>query len=132
MISAAALLTFAARPIGKAALIALGIGALIAIGGLGAWCAGATVQSMVEDAAATAKAERDAHWRAEIAEANAKVAQAEAAQARAAIEADKSIKAAERGREDALKELEAKNAALAGGDRRGLGRARVRLLNHAR
>ncbi|WP_156332467.1 hypothetical protein [Rhodopseudomonas sp. AAP120] len=127
-----ALASFLARPISKAALVALGVAGLVAIGGLGAWCAVATVHNMVEDAAAAAKAERDAHWRAEIAEANAKAARAEAEQARAAMAAEASIKSAEKGREDALKELEKQNAALADGDRRGLGRARVRLLNKAR
>ena len=132
MISLAALAGFAARPIGKAALIAFGLAALVAIGGLGAWRAAATIRGMVSEAAATAKAERDAHWRAEIAEANAKVAHAEAEQARAAMAAETSIKAAEKGREDALKDLETQNAALSDGDRRCLGRARVRLLNQAR
>lgn len=132
MISLAALAGFAARPIGKAALIALGFAALVAIGGLGAWRAAATIRGMVDDAAATAKAERDAHWRAEIAEANAKVARAEAEQARAAIDAEGRIKASETAREDARKELEKQNAALSDGDRRCLGRARVRLLNKAR
>lgn len=131
MISLAALAGFAARPIGKAALIALGVAALVAIGGLGAWRAAATISTMVDEAAATAKAERDAHWRAEIAEANVKVARAEAEQARVAMAAETSIKAAEKGREDALKDLEKQNAALSDGDRRCLGRARVRLLNHA-
>lgn len=121
-----------ARPVSKAALVALGMAGLVAIGGLGVWSAVAGVQSMVADAAATAKAERDAHWRAEIAEANAKAAAAEAAQARAAMAAEASLKTAERGREDALKELEKQNAALADGDRRCLSRSRVRLLNKAR
>lgn len=132
MISLAALAGFAARPIGKAALIAFGLAALVAIGGLGAWRAAATIRAMVSEAAATAKAERDAHWRAEIAEANAKVARAEAEQARAVMAAETSIKAAEKGREDALKDLETQNAALSDSDRRCLGRARVRLLNQAR
>jgi hypothetical protein len=131
MIPAAAV-AFLARPVGKAALIALAVAGLVATGGLGAWRAAAAFQAVVADAAASAKAERDAHWKAEIAEANVKVARAEAEQARAAMAADKDIKAAERRREDALKELEAKNAALAGGSRRGLGRDRVRLLNQAR
>ncbi|MBB5046774.1 ABC-type branched-subunit amino acid transport system substrate-binding protein [Rhodopseudomonas rhenobacensis] len=132
MISLAALTAVAARPIGKAALIALGIAGLLAIGGLGAWRAAATVQAMVDDAAATAKAERDAHWRSEIAEANVKVAQAEVEQARAAMTADTEVKAAETRREEALKELETKNATLADSGRCGLGRDRVRLLNNSR
>lgn len=132
MIPLATFTAWLARPIGKAALIAFGVATLLAIGGVGAWRAVAGVQTMVEDAAAAAKAERDAHWRAEIAEANVKVARAEAEQARAAAYADQSIRAAESGRENALKELEMKNAALADGDRRGLGRPRVRLLNQTR
>ena len=121
-----------AQPISKAALVALGIAGLLATGGLGAWRAVAGVQSMVEEAAATAKTERDAHWRAQIAEANVKVARAEADQARAAMASEAQIKTAERGREDALRELEKQNASLADGDRRCLGRSRVRLLNKAR
>ena len=108
------------------------IAALLGVAGLGAWRAVAGVQSLVADAAETAKAERDAHWRAEIAAANAKAAQAEADQARAAMAAESTMREAETARENALKELEMRNAALADGDRRCLGRSRVRLLNQTR
>ncbi len=108
------------------------IAALLGVAGLGAWRAVAGVQSMVAAAADTAKAERDAHWRAEIAAANAQAAQAEADQARAAMAADATMRAAETARENALKDLEMRNAALADGDRRCLGRGRVRLLNEPR
>lgn len=130
MIAAAA--AFFARPISKAAIVALGVAAMLALGGLGAWRAAAAFRAVVDQAVVSAKAERDAYWRAQISEANVKVARAEAEQARAASAADKTIRAAESSREDALKELEKRNAALADSGRCGLGRARVRLLNKAR
>lgn len=118
--------------LGRAAVIGIAISALVAVGGLGAWCAAAVIDSMVEDAATAAREERDARWRAEIEASNAAVARAQAAQAQAAIAADAEIRAAQGRLEDQLKDLEKANAALAGGSNCGLGRDRVRLLNSNR
>ncbi|BBF92375.1 hypothetical protein [Blastochloris tepida] len=112
----------------RVAMAALVISALIALGGLGAWRTAAVIDGWIE----AARAERDAHWRSEIERSNAAVARAQAAQAQAAMAADAEIKAAQDRLESELKDLETRNAALAGGDRCGIGRDRVRLLNGAR
>lgn len=106
--------------------------ALLALAGLGFWRGVAAIERLQAQAAASARAERDAHWRAEIAAANAHAERARAVQAQAvaAIEARAAGDAARLQTE--LKEMEAANAALAGGDRCGLERDRVRLLDGAR
>jgi membrane protein involved in colicin uptake len=105
---------------------------LLAVAGLGAWRAAAIVDGMAERAALAARAERDAAWKAQIEAANAAVARAQAEQAQSALRADAEVRAAQNRLDDELKELEKQNATLAGGDRCGLGRDRVRLLNGAR
>ncbi|SFD78149.1 hypothetical protein SAMN05428997_1587 [Bosea sp. CRIB-10] len=106
--------------------------ALLALAGLGFWRGVAVIERLQAQAAASARAERDAHWRAEIAAANALAerARAEQAQAVAAIEARAAGDA--RRLQTELNAMEAANAALAGGDRCGLERDRVRLLDGAR
>jgi hypothetical protein len=116
----------------RAAIALLIIAGLAAIGGLGAWRAAAVIDGMVVAAADAARAERDAHWRAEIEASNAAVARAQAAQAQAAMAADAEIKAAQGRLEDQLKDQEKANAALAETGDCGLGRDRVRLLNGGR
>ncbi|HEV2556824.1 MAG TPA: hypothetical protein VGV17_23990 [Bosea sp. (in: a-proteobacteria)] len=106
--------------------------ALLALAAFGFWRGMAAIDALEARAAAAAKAERDAHWRAEIAASNAAVAEAKAAQAVAAMTAEAAIRAAEAQFQTELNELETRNAALPDGDRRGLGRDRVRLLNGAR
>lgn len=94
------------------------------------WLTVKTVNGMVDDAVTRTVSERDAFWSAGIEAANKKAAEAEANQARYALnlERDTNVKL------DALrtqkKEREIKNARLPNGDRCGLGRDRVRLLSH--
>jgi len=113
-------------------LAALAVALLLALATLGAWRATSVLRAVIDGAAETARAERDAHWRAEIATANAAVERARAEQALAAVQADTVLRATEARFQTDLNELEKANAALAGGDRNGLGRDRVRLLNGAR
>lgn len=105
---------------------------LLALAGLGFWRGLVAIERLQAQAAEAAHAERDAHWRAEIAAANAQAerARADQAQAVATIEARAAGDAARLQAE--LNEMEKANAALAGGDRCGLERDRVRLLDGAR
>lgn len=94
------------------------------------WLTIKTVNGMIADAVASTVSERNAFWTAGIEAANRKAAEAEANQARRALdlERDTNVKL------DALRtqkqEREIKNARLPNGDRCGLGRDRVRLLSH--
>lgn len=110
----------------------LAVLALLALAGLGFWRGMVAIDAMEARAAATAKAERDAHWRAQIATSNALVEKARADQAVAAMAADEKLRAAAAEFETQLKDLESRNAELPHGDRIGIGRDRVRLLNGAR
>lgn len=105
---------------------------LLALAGLGFWRGMAAIERLQEKAAESARAERDAHWRVEISAANvqAERARADQAQAVAAIEARAAGDTARLQTE--LNEMEKANAALAGGDRCGLERDRVRLLDGAK
>lgn len=105
---------------------------LLAVAAIGFWRGLAEIAAMQERAAQAARDERDAHWTAELAKANAAVEQARAEQALVVgrLEAQATERAARFQTE--LKDLEKANAALAGGDRCGLERDRVRLLNGAR
>ncbi|KPH80534.1 hypothetical protein [Bosea vaviloviae] len=105
---------------------------LLALAGLGFWQGMAAIDAMELRAAATARAERDALWRAEIATSNALVEKARADQALAAMAADAKLRDAAADFETKLKDLEGRNAELPHGDRVGIGRDRVRLLNGAR
>ncbi len=106
--------------------------ALLAASALGFWRGMAAIDALEARAAASARSERDAHWRAEIAASNAAVANARAEQAVAALAAEAAVRAAETRLQTELNELETRNAALPDGDSRGIGRDRVRLLNGAR
>lgn len=116
----------------KPALAASALAALLALAGLGFWRGMVAIDALEARAAATAKAERDAHWRAQIAASNAEVANARAEQAVAAMTADAAMRAAEARFQTELNDLESRNAALPGGNSRGIGRDRVRLLNGTR
>lgn len=105
---------------------------LLALAGVGFWRGMVAIDAMEARAAAAATKARDAHWRAEIATSNALVEKARADQAEAAMRADATIREAESRHQTELKDLESRNAQLPDGDRRGIGRDRVRLLNGAR
>ncbi|MDR6102776.1 elongation factor P--beta-lysine ligase [Agrobacterium larrymoorei] len=89
-----------------------------------------TVNGMIGDAVTRTVAERNAFWTAGIEAANTKVAEAEARQARYALDLERDTNA----KLDALRirkeELETLNASLPNGGDCGLGRDRVRLLPH--
>ncbi|MBN8533857.1 MAG: hypothetical protein J0L51_07170 [Rhizobiales bacterium] len=74
-------------------VLGLVIAGLFAAAGLGFWRGMAAIERMVETARIEERASRDAHWRKEIAESNAK---AETERARQAVEAAASSAAAER------------------------------------
>lgn len=116
----------------RGAAIAIAIaGLLLVTAALFAW-GSLAIRGMVQDAAELAREARDAHWRAQIAEANAVVARAAIDQAAASARADAAAYAAETRLQTDLKTLETANAALTGGDRCGLDADRVRLLNGTR
>lgn len=106
--------------------------ALLALAGIGFWRGMVAIDAMELRAAETAKAERDAHWRAEISAANARAEAMRAAQALQAVEAEAAAGATVARLQTELNELEKRNASLPGGDACGLGRDRVRLLNGPR
>jgi hypothetical protein len=113
-----------ARPMIFAGLVLL----LLVVAGLGFWRGMAAIERLVATARAEATAARDAHWTAEIAKANAAVAEARAAQA-TAVAALESHALTEISRLSAqLTELETANAALPGAGACGIDRDRVRLL----
>jgi len=119
----------AAAPLIKLAII-LAIAAALALGAafLG-FKAAETFVGIIVDRVAAAVAERDAHWKSQIADANLKVALAVAAQATQAMQLNSELVAAREAARSAQEELEKKNAALPGGNDGGLDLGRVRLLN---
>lgn len=106
--------------------------ALLVLAASGAAWAAHSIRSAIADAAATARAEQDAKWRAEIEAANAAVARAQAEQARVAAAADAQIRDAQERLDAELRESEARNAALPNARGCGVGIDRVRLLNRSR
>jgi hypothetical protein len=117
-----------ALKLSRPVVIGLAIAGLLAVAGIGAWSAFATLRSALADARSAGKAEADAQWRAQIADSNAKVARAQAAQAVAVADAEARAAQERAAREEALTQLEKANAALPAGDACGLDRDRVRLL----
>lgn len=116
------------RPL-VAGLIVLG---LLLLASFGFWCGMAAIDRMEQRAADAARAERDAHWRAEIEQANAAVERVKAEQATRVAQIEVRT-AAEIARLNAeLDDLEKMNAALPNADACGLDRDRSRLLNGAR
>lgn len=110
-------------------LIALGCGALlVALAGL-AVTGLRTVNSMVETAAASARAERDNYWRAEIEKSNAATQAKIAENLRTTMAAQDAARDQVAAAEARAAELEKENAALPDNGAGGLSRERVRLLN---
>jgi hypothetical protein len=109
---------------GRAVLVAL----LVCLGGYWFMRGIGRIAAMVETARVEARAERDSHWRAEIAIANA-IAEAERARlATQAAAADSAARDAIARLEGQLTQLETANVALPGARACGLDRERVRLL----
>lgn len=107
----------------------LAIAALLALAGLGYWRGMTALDGMVAEARASAVAERDAHWRAEIAASNAEAERQRAEQAINAAAAQGAAQLRIAALTSELEQMEAANAGLPNGDACGLGRDRVRLLN---
>lgn len=116
----------------KAIAAVFALAALLALAGLGFWRGLVAIERMEETAAAAARQERDTHWRAEIARANAAVSAARAEQVLASARADTAARDAEGRFQEQLKQLEKNDAALAGGADLVLRRDRVRVLDGAR
>ena len=115
--------------VGKGVVIALSLAALLATAALAFWRGMAAIDSMVETARTSAIAERDAHWRGEIERSNAEVQKVRADQLQASIDIQTRAAGEIDRLQTALKDLEIRNAALPGGDRCGIDRDRIRLLN---
>lgn len=101
----------------RGVVIALVIGALYAAGGLGFWRGMKTIAQMVAASAEAGKAERDAHWRAEIEQSNAAVAREEARREAAAANASARAENEITGLRAALADLEKRNETMPGGAR---------------
>lgn len=114
--------------LGKAAIVALVCAVLLTVSGLAIWRGAAVLSGMVSSAAASARAERDAHWRAEIATSNAAVEHARTEQLQATVAAEAKAATAVARLRDELTQMEIANAALPNPDRCGLDHDRVRLL----
>ena len=124
-----ALLVRAAAPLVKVGVV-FAIGAGLALGAtLVGYKAADKLGAIIIDRVAAAVAERDAHWKGQIAEANVKAALAEAAQANQAMKLNSEISAAREAERMAQDQLETANAALPEDAAGGLSRERVRLLN---
>lgn len=107
-------------------LIVLGLIALAAAGIC--WACLATVDRLVGDARASAIAERDAHWEAEIARSEAATQAMIAEKLRETMAAQEAARAHVASVEAQLAQLETDNARLPDDGACGLGRDRVRLL----
>lgn len=102
--------------------------ALLAASTFFAWLSLSQLNDMVGQAVTLARSERDAQWKAQIADANRKVAEAEATQLRHAQQVEDDARAEVETVQKQLIELEKANAALPDSDG-GIRRDRVRLLN---
>ena len=115
--------------VGKGIVIAVALATLLAIAGLAFWRGMAAIDSLVEEARVAAIAGRDAHWRSEIERSNAEVQKVRADQLQASIDIQMRAAGEIDRLQTALTDLEIRNAALPGGDRCGIDRDRIRLLN---
>lgn len=113
----------------KAIAAAFLLAALFAAGGIGFWRGLVAIERMQADAAAGATRICNAGWETQIAKSNVAVAAARTEQALASARADAASRDVEGQVQARLKQLGEANAALPGGDRCGIGRDRVRLLN---
>lgn len=111
--------------------IAYAIGALVLVAAITngvAWSV-TSYRGALKDAAETGRKERDAHWQAEIAKHNQRVAEAKAEAERIAAAADRAARDAADRERHLLSELEKANAALPDAGAVGLSRDRVCLLD---
>lgn len=128
----AALLGKAAKPLLKIGIV-FAIGAALALGAaLVGLKAADLLTKLITDRIEAAVMANDLKWKAEIANANLKVALAEAAQANLAMTLNSELAAARETARLANEERKKANAALPGGSDGGLDVERVRLLNRGR
>lgn len=114
--------------LGVAGAVLVSVAVLLAAAALFAWLAVSQLNLLVNGAVATARSERDAQWKSQIAEANRKAAEAQTAQIRHAQQVDEQARLVVENAQKKLTELENANAALPD-DGGGIRRDRVRLLN---
>lgn len=117
--------------LGRGAIAALIVEALLAAAGLGSWGAVSGVRSYLATVAKAASDARDLHWRLQIAEANLAVQAARTEQALAVSRIEAVAAEENRALRDRVSELEKANADLAGFDDGGIDHGRVRLLNRS-
>lgn len=114
--------------IGRFGLVLLTVAGLASLAGLGAWRAMAIIAQLVTTARDEANIARDAHWRAEIALSNARVAEARLTQITVSQQLESAAAAEITRLKQEVNELEARNAAIPENSNCGLGSDRVRLL----
>ncbi len=112
----------------KAAMPLIVAGLMLLAAALIGWACLATVDRLVSEARASTKAERDAHWEAQIAKSEAKTQKLIADRLKETMAAQEAARAHVASVEAQLAQLETDNAALPDTDACGLGRDRVRLL----
>lgn len=105
------------------------LGAMVVAAFLLGWLALRTVDSIADKARASAVAERDAHWTAEIARSEEAKATFIAEKLKETMAAEAAARSEVAAYAAQLADMEAENAALPDGGACGLGRDRVRLLN---
>ena len=105
------------------------LGAMFVAALLLGWLALRTVDGIADKARASAVAERDAHWMAEIARSEEAKATFIAEKIKETMAAEAAARSEVAAYAAQLADMEAENAALPDGGACGLGRARVRLLN---
>jgi hypothetical protein len=107
---------------GVVALLLLAVAAIAAASGFHAW------RDSLAQARESGRIERDAHWKAEIANSNAAVSLAKMEAALGVAAAEARASADRLALSETIQQLEKANAALPNGDACGLGSDRVRLL----
>ncbi|SIQ24234.1 hypothetical protein SAMN05880590_102756 [Rhizobium sp. RU35A] len=103
--------------------------ALVAAAGFSCWLTLRVIDGMIDDARASAIAERDAHWTAQIQKSNAEVQTRIAENLRQTMAVQNAARDEVAAAEARATQLETENAALPNAGACGLGRDRVRLLN---
>lgn len=115
--------------LGSVGAVLLGAAALLLVAALLCWLATSQVRALVDNAVAVAKAERNAHWKGQIAEAERQAAEQVLAQVRQSQAIERQLRDASGDVQSQLTELEKQNAALLADDSCGIDHDRVRLLN---
>ncbi|CAN7260029.1 hypothetical protein [Brucella pseudogrignonensis] len=120
------MMTVFSKPLAMAALI-MGFIALTAFSG---WRAVSAVSTIIDERVSAAEAARDAHWKAEIEQANVVAAKNVIEQMRVSHAADLATRAEIDRLKTEISELERKNADLPDVDGSGIDLERTRLLNY--